>query len=70
MQARQAEDKKIFDGLRRRYRRQAAENEADLMARIWETERAQVVKLRIVYSELVGYQTSGIRLLWTIITKP
>ena len=45
MQARQAEDKKIFDGLRRRYKRQAAENEADLMARIWETERAQVVKL-------------------------
>ena len=34
MQARQAEDKKIFDGLRRRYKRQAAENEADLMARI------------------------------------
>ena len=45
MQARQAEDKKIFDGVRRRYKRQAAENEADLMARIWETERAQVVKL-------------------------
>ena len=45
MQARQAEDKKIFDGLRRRYKRQAAENEADLMARIRETERAQVVKL-------------------------
>ena len=45
MQARQAEDKKIFDGLKRRYKRQAAENEADLMARIWETERAQVVKL-------------------------
>ena len=45
MQPRQAEDKKIFDGLKRRYKRQAAENEADLMARIWETERAQVVKL-------------------------
>ena len=25
---------------------------------------------RIVYSDLVGYQTSDIRLLWTIITKP
>ena len=34
MQARQAEDKKIFDGLKWRYKRQAAENEADLMARI------------------------------------
>ena len=34
MQARQAEDKKILDGLKRRYKRQAAENEADLMARI------------------------------------
>ena len=45
MQARQAEDKKIFDGLKRRYKRQAAETEADLMARIWETERVQVVKL-------------------------
>ena len=45
MQARQAGDKKIFDGLRRRYKRQAAENEANLMARIWETERAHVVKL-------------------------
>ena len=25
---------------------------------------------RIVYSDLVGYQTSDIRLLWTIITRP
>ena len=32
MQARQAEEKRIFDGLKRRYQRQAAENEADLMA--------------------------------------
>ena len=24
----------------------------------------------IVYSDLVGYQTSDIRLLWTIITRP
>ena len=45
MQARQAEDRKIFDGPRRRCKRQAAENEAHLMGQIWETERAQVVKL-------------------------
>ena len=45
MQARKAEDKKIFDGVKRRYKRQAAENEADLMAWIWETEREQVVRL-------------------------
>ena len=31
MQARKAEDKKIFDGLRRRYKRLAAENEANLI---------------------------------------
>ena len=54
MQARQDEDKKIFDGLRRRYKRQAAENEADLMARIWETERAQVVKLSTRWVENVA----------------
>ena len=29
-----------------------------------------VVLVRIVYSDLVGYQTSDIRLLWTIITRP
>ena len=28
------------------------------------------VYTRIVYSDLVGYQTLDIRLLWTIITKP
>ena len=28
------------------------------------------VYTRIVYSDLVGYQTSDIKLLWTIITKP
>ena len=27
-------------------------------------------RIRIVYSDLVGYQTSDIRLLWTIITRP
>ena len=31
---------------------------------------ASPVGSRIVYSDLVGYQTSDIRLLWTIITKP
>ena len=54
MQARKAEDKKILDGLRRRYKRQAAENEADLMARIWETERAQVVRLSTRWVENVA----------------
>ena len=54
MQARHAEDKKIFDGLRRRYKRQAAEDEADLMERIWETERAQVVKLPERWVETVA----------------
>ena len=29
-----------------------------------------VINIRIVYSDLVGYQTSDIRLLWTIITRP
>ena len=29
-----------------------------------------LVSGRIVYSDLVGYQTSDIRLLWTIITRP
>ena len=54
MQARKAEDKTVFDGLRRRYKRQAAENEADLMARVWETERAQVVRLSTRWVENVA----------------
>ena len=32
--------------------------------------RGTLPYIRIVYSDLVGYQTSDIRLLWTIITKP
>ena len=32
--ARKVEDKKVFDGLERRYKRQAAENETQLMTRI------------------------------------
>ena len=54
MQARKAEDETVFDGLRRRYKRQAAENEADLMARVWETERAQVVRLSTRWVENVA----------------
>ena len=30
----------------------------------------EVVRIRIVYSDLVGYQTSDIRLLWTITPNP
>ena len=54
MQARKAEDKKIFNGLKRRYKRQAAENEADLMARIRETEWEQVVRLSARWVENVA----------------
>ena len=39
------EDKKDFEGLERRYKRQAAENEMQWMTRMWETEREQVVTL-------------------------
>ena len=72
MHARKAEDKKILDGLWRRYKRQVAKNEADLMARIWETERAQVVRLSTSYgySNPIGYQTSDFTLLWTITPNP
>ena len=45
MEARKAEDKKIFDCLKRRYKRQTTENEMQWMTRIWETEREQVVTL-------------------------
>ena len=37
---------------------------------MYHEEDGQSVWYRIVYSDLVGYQTSDIRLLWTIITKP
>ena len=54
MEARKAEDKKIFDGLKRRYKRQAAENGVELMARILETEREQVVRLSARWVENVA----------------
>ena len=54
MEARKAEDKKIFDGLQRRYKRQAAENEANFMARIRETEQEQVVRLSARWVENVA----------------
>ena len=34
MEARKVEDKKVFDGLKRRYKRQAVENEMQWMTRI------------------------------------
>ena len=45
MEARKAEHKKVFDVLKRRYKRQAAENAMQWMTRIWETKREQVVTL-------------------------
>ena len=54
MQARKAEDKKILDGLNRRYQRQAAENEADLMAPIWETKWEQLARLSARWVENVA----------------
>ena len=54
MQARKAEGRKIFDGLKPWYKKQAPENEADLMARIWETAREQVVRLSARWVENVG----------------
>ena len=44
-EARKAEDKKLFEGLKRRYKRQAAEDEMQWMARILESERGQAVTL-------------------------
>ena len=36
----------------------------------WVPPKAAGVMYGIVYSDLVGYQTSDITLLWSIITKP
>ena len=54
MQAGKAEDKMIFDGMKRRDTRHAAENEAVWMARIRETEREQGVRLSARWVENVA----------------